>query len=96
MAITTAVSNPLERCPIDCAWQFLNAQTSVYRWEADSRHSSASLVCILKILGTPVCCITLPAALQTAAACVGVSAGCERCANCLAAYIWHAVMDSTG
>ena len=36
------------------------------------------------------------AALQTAAACVGVSAGCERCANCLAAYIWHAVMDSTG
>ena len=64
MAITTAVSNPLERCPIDCAWQFLNAQTSVYRWEADSRHSSASLVCILKIVGTPVCCITLPAALQ--------------------------------
>ena len=89
-AVYWEVSNRLQ-----CAWQFLNAVTSVYHWEADSRHRSVSLCLYTLDAGTPVCCITLPAALQTAAACVGVFAGCERCANCLAAYIWHAMMDST-
>ena len=41
-AVYWEVSNRLQ-----CAWQFLNAVTSVYRWEADSRHRSASLVFIL-------------------------------------------------
>ena len=41
-AVYWEVSNRLQ-----CAWQFLNTVTSVYRWEADSRHRSASLVFIL-------------------------------------------------